>query len=163
LGSTRLANLSDEAQLARRRHVAMATVPRAASPIVFGRRIPITPITIFSGRLPTLKRRGLTPQCGPPSASRGEDIATGTRRKWVCSRVVNEWLICISVDSRDCTIDIRQKAPCPQHGLRRIQAICCTKSSPTTDLRFQPVNLFDCATRESFCARAGGAKDLCDD
>jgi hypothetical protein len=50
--------------------------------------------------------------------------------------VVNEWLLCVSVDSRDCTIDNRQKTPRPHHRLRRIQAICCTKSSLTTDLRF---------------------------
>jgi hypothetical protein len=54
----------------------------------------------------------------------------------VCSRVVNEWLLCVSVDSRDCTIDNRQKTPRPHHRLRHIQAICCTKSSLTTDLRF---------------------------
>jgi hypothetical protein len=58
----RLANFSDEAQLARRRQVATATVPRTARTIVFGRRIPITPITIFSGLLPTSKRNGLNPK-----------------------------------------------------------------------------------------------------
>jgi hypothetical protein len=44
--------------------------------------------------------------------------------------------------------------------LCRFQTICCSKSSLTTDLRFQPVNLFDCATVESFCARAG-AQRIC--
>src|SRR5438093_12481661 len=39
--------------------------------------------------------------------------------------------------------------------LCRFQTICCTKSPLTTDLRFQPVNLFDCATVESFCGLQG--------
>ena len=155
MGSTRLANLLDEAQLARSRHVATATVPRAARTIAFGRRIPIAPITIFSGRLPTLKRCGHSPRCGPHphhdvKISQPEHGGNGVR-----SRVVNEWLICISVDLRAQRLDSLCMRPSSHPSLCRIQTICCTKSSLTTDLRFQPVNLFDCATVESFCGLQG--------
>ena len=155
MGSTRLANLLDEAQLARRRHVATATVPRTIRTIVFGRRIPIAPITIFSGRLPTLKRYGLTPRCDPPphhvvKISQPEHGGNGVR-----SRVVNEWLLCVPVDLRGAAPRFTVYAPFVAFVLCRFQTICCTKSSPTTDLRFQPVNLFDCATVESFCGLQG--------
>ena len=155
MGSTRLANLLDEAQLARSRHVATAAAPRAARTIVFGRRIPIAPITIFSGRLPTLKRCGLTPRCDPPphhvvKISQPEHGGNG-----VCSRVVNEWLPCVSVDLRGAAPRFTVYAPFVEAFLCRFQTICCSKSSLTTDLRFGPVNLFDCATMESFCGLRG--------
>src|SRR6185312_7714295 len=40
----------------------------------------------------------------------------------------------------------------------RFQAICCTKSPLTTDLRLFPVNLFDCATVESLCGLQGAQR-----
>src|SRR4029079_11046594 len=82
LGSTRLAHLSDEAQLARRRHVATATVPRAARTIAFGRRIPIVPNYHFQRPTAYVEALRPYPTMRPTSASRREDIATGTRRKW---------------------------------------------------------------------------------
>ena len=116
---------------------------------------PSSPITIFSGRLPTLKRCGLTPRCGPPphhvvKISQPEHGGNGVR-----SRVVNEWLLCASVDLRALRFEFTVYAPFVASVLCRLQTICCTKSSLTTDLRFLPVNLFDCATVESFCGLQG--------
>jgi hypothetical protein len=66
LGSTRLANLSDEAQLARMRHVATAAALRAARTIDFDRRIPIRPNYHSTSDLPTLRLVRLTSRSGPP-------------------------------------------------------------------------------------------------
>ena len=73
----------------------------------------------------------------------------------ICSRVVNEWLLHASVDLRGPALRFTVYAPFVAAVLYRIQTICCSKSSLTTDLRFRPVNLFDCATMESFCGLQG--------
>jgi hypothetical protein len=52
----------------------------------------------------------------------------------ICSRVVNEWLPCASVDLRGAALRFTMYAPFVVVFLRRIQTICCTKSSLTTDL-----------------------------
>jgi hypothetical protein len=39
--------------------------------------------------------------------------------------------------------------------LSRVQTNCCIKSSVGADLRFRQMNLFDCASLQSFSARAG--------
>lgn len=82
MGSTRLANLPDEAQLASARHRPAATAQRAARAAESERRIPIRPNYHCTGSLPNPDIHRLSPRYGPPSASTPKDIATGTRRKW---------------------------------------------------------------------------------
>src|ERR1700730_8389017 len=92
LGSTRLANLFDEAQLARRRQGATAAAPRAIRTILFGRRIPIAPITIPPAVCLLGGSNGLAPRYGPPphqgmKISQSEQGGNGGS-----ARVVNQWL-----------------------------------------------------------------------
>jgi hypothetical protein len=131
-------------------------VPRAARTIACCRRIPIAPNTISTGRMPALKRCGLIPRCSPPSASHRKDIATRTRRKWgLLSRgermLASPYPLIYGRRRRE---SLRYQ-PFAAPDVCRFHTICCTKSSLPTDLRFRPVNLFDCARLQSFCGCQG--------
>src|ERR1700730_2349564 len=82
LGSTRLANLPDEAQLARTRHVATAATPRAARKTGSDRRIPIRPNYHSTGRTQIQALGDPTSPMQIISALTYEHTAGGTRRKW---------------------------------------------------------------------------------
>ena len=76
-----------------------AAALRAARAIECDRRIPICPKYHSTCCVPTWKRQpALHPRCSPPSASRLDDIASRTRRKWGEPRVVNQWLPQRAVD-----------------------------------------------------------------
>src|SRR3954470_9469107 len=67
LGSTRLANLSEEAQLARIRHAATAAALRAARITGSDRRIPIRPnLPFHRPRAQCWGANSLFAQCSPP-------------------------------------------------------------------------------------------------
>src|ERR1700730_8365061 len=98
LGSTRLANLPDEAQFARTRHAATAAALRAIKITGSDPRIPIRPNYHSTGRVPTSGVRRLCPQCSPlrhqhiniPQPERGGNGEN--------SGVVNQWLLRRPVD-----------------------------------------------------------------
>lgn len=120
---------------------------------------PSSPITIFTGRLPTSKHSGPTPTMRPHphrvvKISQPEHGGNGERRCIVSDppRMVNKWLPRVPVELRDF-------AP-------SIHAVCVNllqQIITVSRLRFRPLNLFDCARLSSFCGLRGGAKDLCDD
>ena len=78
----------------------------------------------------------------------------------ICSRVVNEWLPCASVDLRGPALRFTVYAPFVAAILYRIQTICCSKSSLAAHLECGQLNLFDCATARSFGGLAG-AQRIC--
>ena len=82
LGSTRPANLPEEAQLASARQRPAAATQRAARAAESARRIPIAPNTIAPVAAQSGAFTGSSLSMRPTSASTREDIATGTRRKW---------------------------------------------------------------------------------
>src|SRR5262249_35732922 len=81
-GSTRLANLFEEAQLASERQRLAAATPRAALAIESERKIPIAPRTTPPVFCLFAANTGYFPSVQPTSAPTHKDNATGTRRKW---------------------------------------------------------------------------------
>jgi hypothetical protein len=66
----------------------------------------------------------------------------------VSAVVVNQWLPFAAPSS---PLIYGPRLP----ALSRFQTTCCIKSSVGADLQFRQMNLFDCASLQSFCARAG--------
>ena len=160
MGSTRLANLPDEAQLASRRHAATAAVPRAAATMMFSRRNPHRPNYHLYPPTAYVRRYGRNPRCGPPPHLRGEDIATGTRRKW--GLLLHGESNVVRAGRRSAGRARRFPAIC---ALRRTRLHGLPKSVAANHHSrpiciFQPVNLFDCATvAVVLCIR--GAQRIC--
>jgi hypothetical protein len=80
----------------------------------------------------------------------------------VSARVVNQWLPLGGLGLPYMPVDLRA---CGGHftpALCRFQTTCCSKSSLAADLLHPQMNLFDCATAQSFGA-CRGAKEICDD
>src|ERR1700750_541276 len=95
LGSTRLANLFDEAQLARTRHAAMAAMPRAIRTIDFC-RIPIRPSYQSNGGKAYFDACTPKPRCGPPPHQGVKISQLEHGGNGVSVSVVNQWLPQIS-------------------------------------------------------------------
>ncbi|MFB9262518.1 hypothetical protein ACFFWD_04930 [Bradyrhizobium erythrophlei] len=94
----------------------------------------------------------------PTSAPEGDDIATGTRRKWGEPRhggaVVNQWLSLDPLIYGPLAAGDRRPLP----DVSRYQTNCCSKSSVECHLQFQQLNLFDCARLQSFSLACGAQR-----